>query len=391
LRTLGVTGTNGKTSTTAMLAAALATLGRPVLRNTTVGAFLDDEPLQLAADYDGFLEGMRRCLARGGRYAAIELTSEALAFGFAQAWPCSTGVFTNLTRDHLDAHGSFEHYLASKAQLFVHLPAGGAAVLNACDPSCSLLEEIIQAGVRVVRYGNSARSHPLRPLDLAITAVQVSWEGTQVQLEGRGLLQGAPEQLSIRMVGDIYAENAAAALAAAMLAGAQPADAARALGEMAPPPGRFEVIGRGPRAVIDYAHTPDALARTLAVARALCSGEVTVVFGAGGNRDKGKRAAMGEAAHAADRIVLTADNPRDEDPRAIAEEIRLGLCGAERVEIELDRASAIERALAAAGSSDVVVIAGKGHERDQVVGGQCRPLCDQDIARVVLEGKKAIS
>ncbi|MBI5534065.1 MAG: UDP-N-acetylmuramyl-tripeptide synthetase [Deltaproteobacteria bacterium] len=386
LRTLGVTGTNGKTSTTAFLAAALRTIARPVLRNTTVGAFLDDEPLDVPATYDGFLEGMRTCLDRGGTFAAIELTSEALALGFAKAWPCSIGVFTNLTRDHLDAHGSFEHYLASKAQLFVHLPAGGCAVLNGADPACPLLEEIIPPGVRVVRYGNAARMPADRALDLSITSVRTSWEGTSITLATSSALANLPEHLSLRLIGDLYAENAAAALAAAVLAGASPEDAARAISEMPAPPGRFEVIGKGPRAVVDYAHTPDALSRTLAAARAVCAGTLTVVFGAGGNRDQGKRAAMGQAARGADRIILTSDNPRCEDPAAIAAAIQQGLQGLQGVSVELDRAAAIREALSGASADDVVVIAGKGHEKDQDVGGVKRPFCDQDVARGVLRG-----
>ncbi|MEZ4302905.1 MAG: Mur ligase family protein, partial [Polyangiaceae bacterium] len=158
LATAGVTGTNGKTTTTAWLAAALrAGTGAPVVRVTTVGAFVDEEPLEVAATYDGFLAAMRTGLDRGGRAAAIELTSEALAAGFATGWPVRVGVFTNLTRDHLDAHGSAEHYLASKAQLFVHLPWGGAAVLNAHDPASALLSEVVPQGVRKLTYGAPGR------------------------------------------------------------------------------------------------------------------------------------------------------------------------------------------------------------------------------------------
>ena len=147
LTTVGVTGTNGKTSTTFYAAAALASLCSPVAQTTTLGSFLDREPFETSFDMKGFLATMRAGLNRGGRYAAIELTSEALGLGFAKAWPCQVGVFTNLTRDHVDAHGSAEHYLASKAQLFLHLPADGTAVLNGCDPASALLSEVIPEGV----------------------------------------------------------------------------------------------------------------------------------------------------------------------------------------------------------------------------------------------------
>jgi UDP-N-acetylmuramoyl-L-alanyl-D-glutamate--2,6-diaminopimelate ligase len=402
LVTVGVTGTNGKTSTTTWVAAGLGAIGGPVARVTTIGSFLDDESLDVDASYDGFLETMRLASARGARCAAIELTSEALALGFAGAWPCRVGVFTNLSHDHLDAHGSPEHYLASKAQLFVRLPPGGAAVLNGRDPASRLLEEIIPAGVRVIFYGLSRadrEDHALHErhldcveYDLVGRDVEVTWEGTRVALEAKGDLGPVPEALRLRAIGSIYAENAVAALAAAIAAGAPPEAAARAIEATPAPPGRFEVIcgapggqenGEAPRVVVDYAHTPDALARTLETARSLCRppGALVVVFGAGGNRDRDKRAPMGAAAAIADRVVLTSDNPRDEDPAAIAAAIREGLSGHRDVEVELDRAAAITGAIGRAAPGDVVVIAGKGHERDQTAGGARRPFSDVDVAR----------
>ncbi|HEX7604242.1 MAG TPA: Mur ligase family protein, partial [Polyangiaceae bacterium] len=157
--TVGVTGTNGKTSTTRWIAAALAAANRgPVARVTTVGSFVGDEALPVEESYEGFLETLRTCRSRGGSLAALEVTSEALAVGFAQAWPIHVGVFTNLSHDHLDAHRTAEHYLASKAQLFLHLPRGGAAVLNAFDEASLLLREVLPEGVRLVSYGVPSRS-----------------------------------------------------------------------------------------------------------------------------------------------------------------------------------------------------------------------------------------
>ena len=384
--TVGVTGTNGKTSTTTWVAAALGAIARPVARVTTLGSFLDGESLDVEASYDGFLETMRLASTRGARCAAIELTSEALALGFAGAWPCRVGVFTNLSHDHLDAHGSPEHYLASKAQLFVHLPPGGAAVLNGRDPASKLLEEIIPAGVRVISYGlQGARgAHDSKngePYDLRGRDAEVTWEGTRVSLEAKGAIGPVPGELRLRAIGVIYAENAIAALAAAIAAGAPAEAAARAIEATPPPPGRFEVVSAEPHVVVDYAHTPDALARTLETARSLCRGALVVVFGAGGDRDRAKRAPMGAAAAIADRVVLTSDNPRDEDPAAIAAAIRSGLSGHRDTEVELDRATAIAGAIERAAPDDVVVIAGKGHERDQAVGDARRPFSDVDIAR----------
>ncbi len=387
LTTVGVTGTNGKTSTTLWTAACLARLARPVAQTTTLGSFLDEESFPTTRDSAGFLATMQAGVDRGGRFAAIELTSEALAHGFARAWPCAVGVFTNLTRDHLDLHQSAEHYLASKAQLFVSLNPTGAAVLNACDPASDLLAEVIPAGVRVVRYAVPSRGPAKGAPELYATAVEVGWEGTRITIDAGGLLAHAPRSLTIRAVGQVYAENALAALGAALVAGVPPDEAASALATARVPPGRFEVLelGRGPRVVVDYAHTPDALARTLSTARSLCKGELWVVFGAGGDRDKAKREPMGAASSSADCIVLTSDNPRSESPAAIADQIRGGIEGTANVRVDLDRRHAIRSAVLDASERDVVVIAGKGHEVDQTVGQRVLPLNDAAEARSAMK------
>ena len=381
--TVGVTGTNGKTSTTRWIAAALAAANRgPVARVTTVGSFVGDELLSVEESYDGFLETLRTCRSRGGSLAALEVTSEALAVGFAQAWPIQVGVFTNLSHDHLDAHRSAEHYLASKAQLFVHLPRGGAAVLNAFDEASLLLREVLPEGVRLVSYGvpsRSVRGHARSAsVDALATSVQVSWEGTEIALAPNRAL-GLPTSFKVRAVGEIFAENALAALCAAVCAGVDANAAAAAISSAEPPEGRFELVAKEPYVVIDYAHTPDALGRTLKTARALARGDVVVVFGAGGNRDVSKRAAMGEAARLADRVLLTSDNPRDEDPAAIASAIREGLKGHRRVEIILDRRDAIRTAIQTAHRDDVIVVAGKGHERTQTTAARVVASSDRDL------------
>jgi UDP-N-acetylmuramoyl-L-alanyl-D-glutamate--2,6-diaminopimelate ligase len=385
LFTVGVTGTNGKTSTTAMTAALLAELARPVARVTTVGSFLDDELLDVPSHYDGFLETMRRCLAAGGKYAAIELTSEALALGFAKAWPCRVAAFTNLSLDHSDAHGSPEHYLASKAQLFMALRPGGVAVLNACDSAAVLLAEVIPDDVEVVRYGVPSRGQAWAPTDLAARAVQVSLDGTHCLLEPSARFPELPAELEIRAVGEIFVENALAALASALVCGVPSALAVAALSRVAPPPGRFQIVHQRPCVVVDYAHTPDALSRTLVTARALCTGRLSVVFGAGGERDRAKRPLLGAAACAADKIWLTSDNPRHEDPRSIIEQISTGLTEATRGSVvrEVDRARAIEAAVREAGPDDLILIAGKGHEREQQTGNIKSAFSDEAIVRAV--------
>lgn len=377
LFTVGVTGTNGKTTTTAWVAAALRALSRPVARATTVGFFLDDEEVPIEKSYDGFIEAMRRAHALGGRHAAIELTSEALARGFARAWPCKVGVFTNLTHDHLDAHGSPEHYLASKAQLFVTLPEDGRAVLNAADPVFELLREVTPPHVKVTSYAVPTRGEVQGKPDLVAREVTVGWDGTRIVCDVADPSSGLPREVSVRAIGDVYAENALAALLGAVAAGVPPEAAAAALASAPPPPGRFEVVHRRPYVVVDYAHSPDALARTVATARALAgAARLFTVFGAGGKRDKAKRRAMGEAARPSDVVLLTTDNPRDEDPAAIARALAEGLSGHAGVHTELDRAKAIERAIAEAGDDDVVLVAGKGHETYQERAGERAPFSD---------------
>ncbi len=391
LLTVGITGTNGKTTTTAWVAAALRRLGAgPVARATTVGFFLDDERIALEKSYTGFVDGMHACFERGGKYAAVELTSEALAKGFARAWQCHVGVFTNLTHDHLDAHGSPEHYLASKAQLFVSLRAGATAVLNAGDPVFDLLREIMPEGVTVLSYAVPSRGEVQGTPDVVARSVDVSWGGTTITCDVRDPASGLPGEVRVRAIGEVYAENALAALLGAVAAGVPPADACAALADAPPPPGRFEVVHARPYVVVDYAHSPDALARTVQTARKLADaggGKLSVVFGAGGKRDKAKRAPMGEAARAADRVILTTDNPRDEDPAVIARAIAEGLRRHANVITELDRAKAIRMAIASAGDEDVVLIAGKGHETEQLVGTEVRHFSDVDVATEALAAR----
>ena len=384
--TVGVTGTNGKTTTTTYLAAALGCASPGVSRITTVGSFFGPDKLDVQPTYDGFVQAMHYGLERGSRFAAVEVTSEALAAGFAKAWPFSMGVFTNLTRDHLDAHGSPEHYLASKAQLFVHLPAFGVAVLNAFDPASALIAEVIPAGVRIVSYGVPSRSSgpPVIEVDVLAEQAHVGWDGTRVKLRWSSRVAQVEQELNLRAIGAVYAENALAALLAAMEVGIPCREAAAAIANTPAPPGRFEVIGHGPRAVVDYGHSPDALERTLKTARALCSGCLSVVFGAGGGRDRGKREQMGKAVKIADRIYLTNDNPRQEDPVLIAQAIRRGIGEHSAVFTILDREEAITTALEGVRSEDVVVIAGRGPETEQVLSSGLRALVDAEVARRAL-------
>ena len=266
--TVGTTGTNGKTSTTLLVAHALRAGGRSVLSETTLGYRFDDEELDVPRTTAGFYAALEGAAQRGARHAAVEVTSEALARGFAKRWRFDIGVFTNLTRDHLDAHGSWEHYLASKAQLFAHLPPNGAAILNGCDEVAPLLDRITPPDVPRIFYGSSSRGERRATLDLAVRKVELAADGTTIDLESSALAEQLGNRLRIQLVGDVFAENALAAACAALQAGTPGEAVARGLLACPVVPGRFEVLHREPIVAVDFAHTPDALARACDTARA---------------------------------------------------------------------------------------------------------------------------
>jgi UDP-N-acetylmuramoyl-L-alanyl-D-glutamate--2,6-diaminopimelate ligase len=405
-----ITGTNGKTTTTSMLASIVVAAGQHVGRATTLGAWVDDEPIGEGTELALFEAMLARAAERGARILTIETTSKALAAGFSHRWPGDVAVFTNLTHDHLDEHGDGARYLASKAQAFVTLrpPAedrpAPTAVLNLGDPASALIAELIPPHVRVLGFAIGAPCEACESLPLALAAsrVEVDADGTRVALArstSDPLADALGGALALLVIGAVHAENALAAALAAHALGL-PADAiARGLAAFAGVPGRFEVVNRdhrdragAPLVAVDYAHTPDALARVLETARALAtarSGRVWCVFGCGGDRDPTKRGEMGRVAAAgADEIVLTTDNPRSEDPRAIEAAVLAGIEPAcARVRREPDRRAAIESAIRAAEAGDIVVVAGKGHERTQTIGPAVIPFSDVEIARASLDAR----
>jgi UDP-N-acetylmuramoyl-L-alanyl-D-glutamate--2,6-diaminopimelate ligase len=382
LLTVATTGTNGKTTTTSMVAAIVAASGERAARLTTLGAWVDGEQQPAPTPAAEFLATVEGAVALGVRTLALEVTSKALGEGLAKRWPAQIAVFTNLTRDHLDHHGSPEAYLAAKAQLFMELAPGGTAVLNVDDPAAALLREVIRPGVAIASYSTRDPA-----ADLAARAVAVAPGRTHVALVDGPFARELGGELVLPLSGAVHAQNALAAALATRAAG-YPAAAIRAgLESFRGVPGRFELLATRPLVAVDYAHTPDGLAGTLATARELCApgSRVICVFGCGGNRDPGKRAEMGAIADArADLVVLTNDNPRHEDPQAIADAVLAGGNWAARWVIELDRARAIELAIREARPDDVVVIAGKGHERVQELAGRELPFSDADEVRRVL-------
>jgi UDP-N-acetylmuramoyl-L-alanyl-D-glutamate--2,6-diaminopimelate ligase len=388
--TVGVTGTNGKTSTTQLVAAAMAGPTRPVLCETTIGYSFKGAPVNVPRTLRGFLGALARAAQLGGKHAAVETTSQALNRGYARMWRFDVGVFTNLSHDHLSQHGSWEHYLASKAQLFVHLGPGATAVLNAADPCAELLDRVTPSDVKRLWYGVPSRGEYGSAPDLAAHSVQVTLEGTRVELTDTPLAAAFAGALTTRLLGDVFAENLLAAAAAAYAVGIPAEEIAANLAACPTPLGRFELVSKRPLVAIDYAHTPDALLRTCRTARQLAGkGRLIVVFGAGGGRDSDKREPMGRAVgQFADYAVITNDNPRNEPPEAIAAALARGCRKGGRAHTltRLDRREAILHAVRLAQPGDLVLVAGKGHERDQEIAEQRVSFSDAEIIKEAIGG-----
>ena len=361
LDVIGVTGTNGKTTTTHLLRSVLDATGRPAeVIGTLTGARTTPE----ATELQQALASMRD---RGTRAVAMEVSSHALAQHRVDGTWFRVAVFTNLSRDHLDFHHSMEEYFEAKASLFTEQRCE-RAVINVDDEWGRRLSERVRV--------------PWEPYSLdLVTDIEVGSRSSRCVWEG--------VVLRIPLGGRFNLSNALAASVAARALGLAPADIAAGLAGAGAVPGRFEPVDAGqPFAVIvDYAHTPDGLEQVLTAARGLAAGHaVTVVFGCGGDRDPSKRAPMGEvASRLADRVVLTSDNPRGEDPQAIIDAVRSGITDPSAVTVEPDRRAAIALALAGAHPGDVVVIAGKGHETTQTIGAEVIPFDDRVVARELLE------
>lgn len=371
LPTLAVTGTNGKTTTTRMLGAiARAAAHRPAVV-TTVGVAVDGEergalPTAMSA-FRAFVEGAQ---AEGADLLCLEVTSRALAGGFAKRWPPTHAALTSFSRDHLDRHGSLEAYLAAKAQLFLALPPGATAALPHGSEATELIAGVLPEGRRALTFG-------LEPGADLFGRVTIDRRGTHLRTEGLLALD-----LTLAMHGEAFAIDALAAATLAHAHGIGSPAIQAGLESFAGVPGRFEIVGEAPLTVVDFAHTPDALETTLATARALTDGKVWLVFGCGGERDQGKRAPMGRiASEGADHVVLTDDNPRGEDPAAIAAAVESGRTGDATWERIAERARAIAHAATHAADRDVVLIAGKGHEATQEEGTVHRPFDDRQVAR----------
>ncbi len=380
LSIIGVTGTNGKTTTTHLIAHALSTVSPCALIGTLgngfPGALLPAE--RTTPDAIALHRWLNRFRAEGARSVALEVSSHALDQGRVGGVRFAGAVFTNLTRDHLDYHGDMHRYGEAKALLF-KVPDLQFAVLNADDPFSAVLKERVQSGVRCWFYGSRG--------EVRIDDVKASPAGLEIEFAtcaGRATLQSA-------LLGYFNVHNLAAALTALLALEWRLEDALRVLGDVAPIPGRmerFSARATQPLVVVDYAHTPDALEKALAGARAHAEGRVICVFGCGGDRDRGKRELMGAcASRFADFLIVTHDNPRHEDPDRIIADILRGVPEEARSHLEVvgDRKAAIALALQMASCGDVVVVAGKGHEDYQQFGDRCVPYSDRQTVRRLLE------
>jgi UDP-N-acetylmuramoyl-L-alanyl-D-glutamate--2,6-diaminopimelate ligase len=374
LRLLGVTGTNGKTTTTSIMrhlfddgdasSASIGTLGVLVgSEGETLpggGGLTTPGPVELQ-------RVLRELVDRRVRTVAMEVSSHSLDQRRIDGLDFDVVVFTNLTRDHLDYHGTMENYLAAKVRLLDYLKRDGTAVVNADATEWGALKP----SARQIRFSI------LGSADISAQDVRFTPDGSTWRL----VTPSGPADVTLPLIGDVNVENALAAAAAAFALGQSPAAIADRLRTVPQVPGRLEIISTRPTVLRDYAHTPDALERSLNTARTFTRGKLIVVFGCGGDRDKGKRPLMGKIAErGADCAIVTSDNPRTEDPDSIIDDIEAGMRGSTHERVT-DRLSAIRRAIDLAREGDIVLLAGKGHETYQIRGTTSYPFDEREIVR----------
>jgi UDP-N-acetylmuramoyl-L-alanyl-D-glutamate--2,6-diaminopimelate ligase len=386
LTLVGITGTNGKTTTSYLVDALLRARGLTTGIIGTIQYVLGGEARPASQTTPEALEIQRMLAdarARGIGGVAMEVSSHALALSRVDGLDFDVAVFTNLTQDHLDFHGTFDEYRRAKRRLFELLASspkpGRTAVVNADDPAGPAMVEGLDVPVLSYGLGATARVRAVEHTS-GLDGIRMTVDTPR----GRLTLHSA-------LIGEHNVSNLLGAVGAGLALGLTPDTIARALAGVGTVPGRFEQVQAGQPflVVVDYAHTPDALERVLVTARKITPGRLGVVFGCGGDRDRGKRPIMGEiAARVADRAWVTSDNPRSERPQAIVDEVLAGVArvpGArERCVAEPDRARAIRGALGWAAAGDTVVIAGKGHETYQVVGTETHDFDDRAVARRIL-------
>ena len=399
LALIGVTGTNGKTSTTYLAESILAASGRSVgVIGTVEVRYRDVRQRALnttpeSLDLQSTLRAMR---TQGIDTVVMEVSSHGLDAGRVDGCRFRVAAFTNLTQDHLDYHGDMDRYGDAKLSLMKHhLDSEGAAVVNVDDPSgAAVVAAAREAGARVIRVSRDAAGSA----EVRLLSADVGHEGSRARLA----VFDSEIALSSPLLGDFNLENLLVAVGIGTALGVPGPAIAAGVAACPQVPGRIERVGgpSGPRVIVDYAHTPDAVDKLLATLRPLCQGRLIAVFGCGGDRDRGKRPRMAEAvARHADRVVVTSDNPRTEDPERILDDVERGLAGLARVAPDAldtehsyariaDRRAAIAAALAIAAPEDTVVIAGKGHEDYQILGRERFPFSDREEALRALRAQR---
>jgi len=397
LELIGVTGTNGKTSTTYLVESILAEAGRRVgLIGTVEVRYADVQQRTINTTPESIdLQRMLRSMSDASIDAVImEVSSHGIALGRIDGSRFAVAACTNVTQDHLDFHGTMEEYLDTKVEFFRRfLTSEGLAVVNADDPSVAAFEAAAkEADARVLRVSRRAGQG-----DVTVASTEVTLSGTRAEL----VLPSGPLAIELPLLGEFNLENMLVAVGIAVGLGIAPESIAAGLATCPQVPGRIERVGpesqRLPTVLVDYAHTPDAVDKLLRAVRPLARGRLIALFGCGGDRDRGKRALMAEAVAAhADRVIVTSDNPRTEDPLRILADVEAGLRGLQRVEPDAldatdrayvtlpDRREAIHLALRTARAADTVVLAGKGHEDYQIVGRERFPFDDRVEARRAL-------
>jgi UDP-N-acetylmuramoyl-L-alanyl-D-glutamate--2,6-diaminopimelate ligase len=384
---VGITGTNGKTTVAWLLAQALGHLGRRAGYMGTLGYGVAGDVRASAlttADCVTTHRRLRELCDAGASDVAIEVSSHALDQGRVDGVSFRVVAFTNLTRDHLDYHRDMAAYGRSKERLFLGCGAG-AAVINTGDEFGRALAGKLPGRTRLISVSVNGECSAA-PALLQARRVAVDRAGMTVALD----LDARSVELRTVLSGGFNVENLAVAAGVLLAEGFDLDAVGAALSACTAPPGRMETVsaGDGPRVIVDFAHTPDALCRVLAALRPVAPARLWCVFGCGGDRDPGKREAMGRAARTlADRVVITDDNPRHEDPLAIIAAIQRGTGRGPEVTVIRDRAEAIGHAVRNAAAGDVVVVAGKGHEAVQIVGDEQRAFSDQAVARAALRAR----
>lgn len=389
---IGVTGTNGKTTTASLLRFMLERDRRACSLLGTIGYTIGGRELpapNTTPDPVSLQSFFRDMLDAGIRYCSMEVSSIALDQERVRGVRFSAAIFTNLTLDHLDYHKTMDHYRGAKKLLFDHLDSNAVAVGNAQDPETTRL--FVNTRARKILYGIDGEQFPAGAPHVLARILRSDLDGVDFLLRAPDLGgQGAVEvKISSPFLGAHNVQNVLAAASAAFALGVAPEAVVAGIETIGMVPGRLERVDGGKpfRVFVDYAHTPDGLRRVLATLRPHTRRKLTVVFGCGGDRDRTKRPWMGTvASEAAEKVIITSDNPRSEDPQAIAKDILAGIHKdlMPKVAVELDRRRAIGLALDGARTGDVILIAGKGHETYQIIGDDTYPFDDRIVAREAL-------